>query len=158
MSPDDFRAAAEVHRELGPDYSDAVVESFFAKIDNEIGARIDARLGQTSRTGHEPNPVAVVKRRSFSTGVVVGLGAGAAGAGIPLTWFILRLENAAGFPGWSGDLQVIWAAIALVIAVCAGRRLLARAVGSLAAAVLTKLSAGQPESRPGGLPGRPSTR
>jgi hypothetical protein len=33
LSPDDIRAAAETHAELGPDYRDAVVESFLAKID-----------------------------------------------------------------------------------------------------------------------------
>ena len=42
LSPDDIRAAAEVHAELGPEYREAVVESFLAKIDSEIAARIDA--------------------------------------------------------------------------------------------------------------------
>ena len=50
LSPDDIRAAAEVHAELGPEYRDAVLESFLAKIDNEIGARIDARLAATPRS------------------------------------------------------------------------------------------------------------
>jgi hypothetical protein len=49
LSPDDIRAAAEVHAELGPEYRDAVVESFLAKIDNEIRARIDAQLETTRR-------------------------------------------------------------------------------------------------------------
>lgn len=31
LSPDDIRAAAEVHNELGPEYSDAVVASFLEK-------------------------------------------------------------------------------------------------------------------------------
>jgi hypothetical protein len=44
LSPDEIRAAAEVHDELGPDYHEAVVESFLEKIDKEVGARIDARL------------------------------------------------------------------------------------------------------------------
>jgi hypothetical protein len=39
LSPDDIRAAAEVHTELAPEYRDAVVESFLAKIDSEIRAR-----------------------------------------------------------------------------------------------------------------------
>jgi hypothetical protein len=46
-SPDDIGAAAEVYAELGPEYTDAVVESFLAKIDNEIRARIDAQLKTT---------------------------------------------------------------------------------------------------------------
>jgi hypothetical protein len=44
LSPEDIRAAAETHRELGPEYSDAVVASFIAKVDREIAARVEARL------------------------------------------------------------------------------------------------------------------
>jgi hypothetical protein len=44
FSSDDFRAAAEVHAELPPDYRDAVVESFLDKVGKEIDARVDARL------------------------------------------------------------------------------------------------------------------
>jgi hypothetical protein len=44
LSPEDIRAAAEVHRELGPEYSDAVVASFLEKINREIDARVDARV------------------------------------------------------------------------------------------------------------------
>jgi hypothetical protein len=48
LSPQDIRAAAEVHRELGPEYGDAVVESFLEKVDREIAARVDARLAAAS--------------------------------------------------------------------------------------------------------------
>ena len=52
LTTEDVRAAAEVHRELGPDYGDAVVESFLAKIDQQIEARVDERLaGLTGLTG-----------------------------------------------------------------------------------------------------------
>ena len=44
LSSQEIRAAAEAHRELGPDYHDAVVESFLAKVEKEIEARVDARL------------------------------------------------------------------------------------------------------------------
>jgi hypothetical protein len=44
LSAEDIRAAAEVHQELGPEYSDAVVASFLEKIDREIAARVDARV------------------------------------------------------------------------------------------------------------------
>src|SRR5260221_12138851 len=53
LSPEDIRAAAEVHRELGPEYSDAVVASFLEKVDREIAARVEARLA-----GRPPTPVA----------------------------------------------------------------------------------------------------
>lgn len=39
MSGQDFRAAAAVHSELGPEYSDAVVESFMAKIEARVRER-----------------------------------------------------------------------------------------------------------------------
>ena len=50
LSPDELRAAAEVHRELGTEYGDAVLETFLAKIDKELDARIEARLAALSRS------------------------------------------------------------------------------------------------------------
>lgn len=44
LSPEEIRAAAEIHRELGPDYRDAVVESFIERVGREIDARVDSRL------------------------------------------------------------------------------------------------------------------
>jgi hypothetical protein len=44
LSSQEIRAAAEVHQELDPEYHDAVVESFLAKVEKEIEARVDARL------------------------------------------------------------------------------------------------------------------
>lgn len=49
LSPDEIRAAAEVHRELGPDYDKAVVESFLERISAEIDARVEARVAQQRR-------------------------------------------------------------------------------------------------------------
>ena len=45
LSADEVRAAAAAHDELGPEYSDAVVASFLEKVEEEIAARVDARLG-----------------------------------------------------------------------------------------------------------------
>src|ERR1035441_7092443 len=53
LSPEEIRAAAEAHRELGPEYSDAVVASFIEKVDKEIAARVDARLAGPPRTTPE---------------------------------------------------------------------------------------------------------
>jgi hypothetical protein len=47
MTPEELRAAAEVHSELGPGYHDAVLESFLDKVGRDIDARVDARLGRT---------------------------------------------------------------------------------------------------------------
>ena len=44
--PDGIRAAAEIHRELGPDYDKAVVESFLERLGPEIDARVDTRVVQ----------------------------------------------------------------------------------------------------------------
>lgn len=44
FSPDEIRAAAEVHNELGPGYRDAVIDSFLDKVGREIDARVDARV------------------------------------------------------------------------------------------------------------------
>jgi len=32
LSPQEIRAAAEAHKELGPEYSDAVIESFLERV------------------------------------------------------------------------------------------------------------------------------
>ena len=40
LDPQEIRAAAEAHKELGPEYSDAVIESFLERVDREITARV----------------------------------------------------------------------------------------------------------------------
>lgn len=54
MTPEELRAAAEVHTELGPHYSDAVLESFLDKVSRDIDARVDARLGRTGYQAATP--------------------------------------------------------------------------------------------------------
>jgi hypothetical protein len=76
LSPQEIRAAAEVHQELGPEYSDAVVASFLEKVDREIAARVEARLAGMPR----PEPAKTDSRRTLLTGIAIG---GAIG-GIPL--------------------------------------------------------------------------
>jgi len=44
LTPEEIRAAAETHRELGPDYQSAVIESFLDKVGREIDARVDQRM------------------------------------------------------------------------------------------------------------------
>jgi hypothetical protein len=50
ISAEDILAAAEVHQELGPEYSDAVVASFIDKVDRAVDARVDARLADLTRS------------------------------------------------------------------------------------------------------------
>jgi hypothetical protein len=67
LSPEEIRAAAETHNELGPAYRDAVIDSFLDKVGREIDARVDARLAQQQaaqppardRRGHSGSPMAL---------------------------------------------------------------------------------------------------
>jgi hypothetical protein len=72
LSPQEIRAAAETRRELGPEYGDAVIESFLERVDREIAARIDARLAPVSR--EQPTaPAQQNGRRTLLTGVAIGI-------------------------------------------------------------------------------------
>jgi hypothetical protein len=72
LDPQEIRAAAETHKELGPEYSEAVIESFLERVDREITARVDARLGPVSR--EQPvQPAQSNSRRTLLTGVTIGI-------------------------------------------------------------------------------------
>lgn len=81
LTAQDVRAAAEVHRELGPEYGDAVVESFLAKIDKQIEARVDERFAAVTKPRRSVDPVRLSKYRI----ALAGAAAGAVVAGLPLT-------------------------------------------------------------------------
>jgi hypothetical protein len=70
LSPEDIRAAAGAHHELGPQYSDAVVASFLEKVDQEIAARVDERLA-VSRP--RTRPVEPENRRTLLKGFAIGV-------------------------------------------------------------------------------------
>ena len=107
LSPEEVRAAAEVHRELGPNYQDAVIESFLDKVGREIDARVDARLLQQgvqppAQRGHghsgSPMTLAIV---SMALGIpisaiVVSAGAHPAGVlGLLVVWLAIGVINVA---------------------------------------------------------------
>jgi hypothetical protein len=101
LSPDEIRAAAETHNELGKDYSGAVIESFLEKVGSEIDARVDARLSRF----HAPSaPMAKQKRSSSSA----GLGIVSLVLGIPITAIV------AYSPAHLWGLLVVWVAIAVI--------------------------------------------
>jgi len=56
LTPDEIRAAAETHNELGNEYQSAVIESFLEKVGNEIDARVDARLNTSRYPGPAQAP------------------------------------------------------------------------------------------------------
>ena len=83
VSPEDIRAAAEIHRELGPEYSDAVVTAFPDKVDKEVTARVEARLAEASGARLSRRS----RRRTLVAGLAMGACAGALVAGISVAHF-----------------------------------------------------------------------
>lgn len=76
LSPQEIRAAAEAHHELGPEYSDAVVASFLEKVDKQVAASVDARLAAASQ--------AEQAKLDGRHALLKGMAIGAAVGGIPL--------------------------------------------------------------------------
>jgi hypothetical protein len=66
----DIRAAAAAHEELGPEYSDAVVASFLERVEEEIDARVDARVADARRPDA---PVGQDSRRALLRGIAIGI-------------------------------------------------------------------------------------
>ncbi|MED7922837.1 hypothetical protein SMD20_01220 [Nonomuraea sp. LP-02] len=54
---DELKAAVSARRDLGPDFEDAIVESFLDKMGKEVDRRVDERLAQAA-------PKASAQRRS----------------------------------------------------------------------------------------------
>jgi hypothetical protein len=109
LSADEIRAAAEVHHELGPDYRDAVVESFLERIDKEVGARIDARLASARQAGtHDPDQALLDRKRSQLGAMAAGSVLGALASGAAVEWSIH-------YPGSSPvkALATVWAILAV---------------------------------------------
>jgi hypothetical protein len=92
VSPEDIRAAAEVHHELGPEYSDAVIASFLEKVDRELAARVEARLAAAARTA----PARRENRRALLQGLVIGACAGALAATVALGLPAAHTQSAGG--------------------------------------------------------------
>ena len=103
LTPEELRAAAEVHSELGPGYRDAVVESFLEKVDREIDARVEARLAEH---GHGPRRVARPQRDNTFALAVISLI-----AGIPISAIIMA--HGANKPDLAA-LLVAWIAIVAI--------------------------------------------
>jgi hypothetical protein len=72
LSPEDIRAAAGAHHQLGPEYSDAVVASFLERVDREIAARVDERLATSTPAGPPAQPG---NRRALVKGFAMGVAA-----------------------------------------------------------------------------------
>lgn len=105
FSPQEIRAAAETHDELGPAYRDAVIESFLDKVGREIDARVDSRLAQQAV---QPPPA---KQRRSGSGSPMAVAMGSMFLGIPLSGIAVAAgQHPAGLAG----LLVIWIAITVI--------------------------------------------
>ena len=88
LTPDEIRAAAEVHDELGPDYHDAVVQSFLDKLDGEVSARIDAQLGARPARKAAADPALLERRRAQLGAMVAGSVLAAVASGAAVEWSV----------------------------------------------------------------------
>ncbi len=113
LAPEDVRAAAGAHHELGAPYSDAVIESFLERIDQKIDARLDARLEQQlggSRATRprwrwrQESPAERSTRHTLLGGAVIG----AAATGVPLTLYVIDLSHAYQIFNGKAPLLLIW--------------------------------------------------
>jgi anti-sigma-K factor RskA len=66
----EIRAAAAAHEELGPEYSDAVIASFLERVEEEIDARVDARMAEARRP---EAPAGQESRRALWRGIAIGI-------------------------------------------------------------------------------------
>jgi hypothetical protein len=108
LSSQDIRAAAEVHQELGPDYSDAVMDSFLEKIEARLDERVDAHLAELA-PARRPGLAGLSKdhRRGLQTGAMIGIG----GIGVPV---FLHMYSAITYVN-NGDRN-FWATLLVVSA------------------------------------------
>jgi hypothetical protein len=112
LSAGDLRAAAEIHKELGPEYRDAVLDSFVDRVGREIDARVDARLAQAAARppAMHPAPSPPAPRAPKPVSVMV-LALGSIMLGIPVTALVaVGGSHPVGFWG----LLVVWAAITAI--------------------------------------------
>ncbi len=107
----DLEAAVAARRELGPQYEDAVLDSFLDRMDRSIADRVDARLTQRL-----DQPAAAGRPAGGGPDGALVLGIVSLGTGIPITAIAAGVTH---LPG----LMVVWAGIAAVNAAHAwGRR------------------------------------
>jgi hypothetical protein len=110
LSAGELRAAAETHRELPPEYRDAVLESFVDRVGREIDARVDARLAQAAGRPLQPHVAAPPAQRAPKQFSPMALGLGSIALGIPITAIVANASDSTGIWG----LLVVWIAIAVI--------------------------------------------
>ena len=124
MARDEITAAAAAHRELGPQYDEAVAESLVDRIGEEIDRRVDARMGhdQPSASGRrgirrpapppEPQSPAVPAGPPRLSAASVVLALGSMGIGIGVAGTVLPVANGDGGGFWL--VALIWVIIGVI--------------------------------------------
>ncbi len=103
LSGQDLRAAAEAHQELGPEYSDAVMDSFLEKIEARLEERVNERLVElTPARKRGLAGLSRDHRRGLQTGTMISIG----GLGVPI---FLHLYTATYYV--FGAARDFWAAL-----------------------------------------------
>jgi hypothetical protein len=132
---DEITAAAAAHRELGPQYDEAVAESLIDRIGEEIDRRVDARMGHNQpsasarrefrRPASPPAPQSPAEPaapaapvRMSAASVVLALGS--MGIGIGVAGTILPVSNGASGGMWL--VALIWVIIGVINVSWARRR------------------------------------
>jgi hypothetical protein len=103
LSPDEIRVAAETHRELGPEYQDAVIDSFLERVSQEIDARVDARLAAAQTSATQPQapsrnlalPITSMALGVPLSGITLGLASGDELIGLAIVWIAIAVINVA---------------------------------------------------------------
>ena len=111
LSAGELRAAAETHKELEPEYRDAVLESFVERVGREIDARVDARLAQAAVRPMAPQPAPAAPARQPKQFSPLAMALGSIGLGIPITAIVVA---AGAHPTGIWGLLVVWIAIAVI--------------------------------------------
>ena len=112
--PDEVRASAAAHRDLGPGYDTAVAEGLVERIGEEIDKRVDARLySQVSGNNPPPRPrlrrEPVPGRLGFGT-VVLALGS----MGMAIGASAAVLHPGTGNAGTQWLVALIWLVIGAI--------------------------------------------
>ena len=111
LSAGELRAAAETHKELGPEYQDAVLEAFVERVGREIDARVDARLAQAAVRPAAPQPAPAPPARQPKQFSPLAMALGSIALGIPITAIVVA---AGAHPTGIWGLLVVWIAIAVI--------------------------------------------
>ncbi|TDB95715.1 hypothetical protein E1267_41580 [Nonomuraea longispora] len=98
---EDFQATLDARRDLGPDYEEALVDSFTERLDATIAARVRAELDRDTAPPHKKStpgaPMIPVALGSMAMGIpLTAIASANAGlVGLIITWLAIVVINVA---------------------------------------------------------------